>query len=284
MPSVIVGYLACTLLLDESDDLLLLLVNTVIKDLKSSSAVEVNMALVAASHLLTAPETAPLILPTVLDLAGSSKDFIRKKAVVCLQQIALRSPPPPPPPTAPSTSSQVWLKVRSLLLDRDPGVVAAAVQAVNSILRAQNRQGTGGQVASLSDADKDPLLRAVMSFQEQILDRKLPADEYNFRGVAAPWAQVENLSLLETVLRRPAKGGDSAGDPLRGNTDPGDCNSDLTLNLCKLLSRTMDEAASGETNGGQAMIVFQCLAVVASLKECHDEEALSRICHRNISR
>ena len=67
-----IGYLACCLMLKEDDDLLLLLINTIIRDLKSDNAVEINMALVAATYL-TPREMVPMIFPIVLQRTNHSK-------------------------------------------------------------------------------------------------------------------------------------------------------------------------------------------------------------------
>ena len=82
------GYLACALMLHESDDLLLLLVNTILRDLKSANVVEINMALIAvASSNLVPAEMAPLLVPIIAERTKHSKDFIRKKALICLGQL-----------------------------------------------------------------------------------------------------------------------------------------------------------------------------------------------------
>ena len=56
------GYLACALFLSEGDDLILLLINTIVRDLGSKNVMEVNIALTAAVEL-TPGEMAPMIFP-----------------------------------------------------------------------------------------------------------------------------------------------------------------------------------------------------------------------------
>ena len=67
-----IGYLACCMLLDEESDLLLLLVNTIVRDLKSDNVIEINMALITAAQLIP-PEMVPMIFPIVLQRSKHSK-------------------------------------------------------------------------------------------------------------------------------------------------------------------------------------------------------------------
>ena len=70
------GYLACVMLLEPSDELILLLVNTVIKDLRSKNVMEVNLALNAAIYL-TPKEMTPMILPIIME--KSTHKNVRQK-------------------------------------------------------------------------------------------------------------------------------------------------------------------------------------------------------------
>ena len=66
------GYLACTLLLNESSDLILLLINTIIKDLGSKNVLEINIALTAAIYL-TPKDVGPMMIPILLDKTTHTK-------------------------------------------------------------------------------------------------------------------------------------------------------------------------------------------------------------------
>ncbi len=87
MRRISAGYLACCLLLEDSDEETLLLVNTLVKDLGSKNVVEVNIALTAMAHL-TPPETAAMVVPLLLDKTAHSKVgsvllYIRTLVVGC---------------------------------------------------------------------------------------------------------------------------------------------------------------------------------------------------------
>ncbi|CAM9140968.1 unnamed protein product, partial [Lampetra fluviatilis] len=60
------GYLAACLLLDEDHELMVMMVNTIIKDLQGGGVLELSMALGAVSQLATA-QLAPTLLALVLE-------------------------------------------------------------------------------------------------------------------------------------------------------------------------------------------------------------------------
>ncbi len=105
-------------MLNESDQEVLLLVNTLVKDLRSRNVIEVNMALTALAHLVT-KEMSGMVVPMLLDKTTHSKDFSRKKALVCLQHVLTKDP---------AVADQMRSRVLACLGDPDPGVVAVAVQ------------------------------------------------------------------------------------------------------------------------------------------------------------
>lgn len=85
------GYLATTLFLNEDHDLIILIVNTIQKDLKSDNYLVVCAALTAVCKLIN-EETIPAVLPQVVDLLGHPKEQVRKKAVMALHRFQQRSP------------------------------------------------------------------------------------------------------------------------------------------------------------------------------------------------
>ena len=72
VPERKIGYLACSMMLQNDDQLLLLLINTIVRDLKSEHVAEINMALVAATYM-TPVEMVPMILPIVMQRATHNK-------------------------------------------------------------------------------------------------------------------------------------------------------------------------------------------------------------------
>lgn len=85
------GYLAVTLFLNEDHDLIILIVNTIQKDLKSDNYLVVCAALNACCKLIN-EETVPAVIGQVVELLGHSKEGVRKKAVMALHSFYQRSP------------------------------------------------------------------------------------------------------------------------------------------------------------------------------------------------
>jgi AP-4 complex subunit epsilon-1 len=91
------GYLAVTLFLNKDYDLIILIVNTIQKDLKSDNYLVCCAALTAVCKLLN-EETIPAVLPQVVELLTHPKELVRNKAVMALHRFHQR---------APSTGSQL---------------------------------------------------------------------------------------------------------------------------------------------------------------------------------
>ncbi|GJS03092.1 AP-4 complex subunit epsilon [Tanacetum coccineum] len=85
------GYLAVTLFLNEDHDLIILIVNTIQKDLKSDNYLVMCAALNACCKLIN-EETIPAVLGQVVELLGHNKEAVKKKAVMALHKFWIRSP------------------------------------------------------------------------------------------------------------------------------------------------------------------------------------------------
>lgn len=77
------AYTICGICLKPDDELVLLLINTIQKDLASSDYIEVGAALNYCSQAVHR-EIIPILLPSIMNLLFHSKSVIRKKvSVVC---------------------------------------------------------------------------------------------------------------------------------------------------------------------------------------------------------
>ncbi|XP_072421192.1 AP-4 complex subunit epsilon-1 isoform X1 [Chiloscyllium punctatum] len=170
-----VGYLAVSLFLNESHQLLLLLVNTVLKDLQSTNLLEVCMALTVASQLFP-PEMIPAVLPLVEEKLQHSKEIIRRKAVLALHKFYL---------IAPNQVQHIHDKFRKALCDRDPGVMAASLH-IYLLLIKENPDGY-----------KD-LTGSFVTILKQVVGGKLAVD-FNYHSVPAPWLQIQLLRILRLL-------------------------------------------------------------------------------------
>ncbi|KAG5839414.1 hypothetical protein ANANG_G00204720 [Anguilla anguilla] len=167
-----VGYLAVSLFLNESHDLLLLLVNTVLKDLQSTNLIEVCMALTVVSQIFP-KDMIPAVLPLVEDKLTHSKEIIRRKAVLALYKFYL---------IAPNQVQHIHDKFRKALCDKDPGVMTASLHIYLQMIKES------------PDSFKE-LTASLVAILKQVVGGKLPV-EFNYHSVPAPWLQIQLLRML----------------------------------------------------------------------------------------
>ncbi|XP_061891354.1 AP-4 complex subunit epsilon-1 isoform X1 [Entelurus aequoreus] len=170
-----VGYLSVALFLNESHELLLLLVNTVLKDLQSTNLIEVCMALTLVSQLFP-KDMIPAILPLVEERLTHPKEIIRRKAVLALYKFYL---------IAPNQVQHIHNKFRKALCDKDPGVMTASLHIYLQMIKEN------------PDSYKD-LTGSFVTILKQVVAGKLPMD-YNYHSVPAPWLQIQLLRILSLL-------------------------------------------------------------------------------------
>nr|XP_016507424.1 PREDICTED: AP-4 complex subunit epsilon-like [Nicotiana tabacum] len=166
------GYLAVTLFLNEDHDLIILIVNTIQKDLKSDNYLVVCAALNAVCKLIN-EETIPAVLPQVVELLGHSKEAVRKKAVMALHRFFQKSP---------SSICHLVSNFRKRLCDNDPGVMGATLCPLYDLIAAD--------VNSYKD-----LVVSFVSILKQVAERRLPKS-YDYHQMPAPFIQIKLLKIL----------------------------------------------------------------------------------------
>ncbi|XP_043083718.1 AP-4 complex subunit epsilon-1 [Puntigrus tetrazona] len=170
-----VGYLAVSLFLNEGHELLLLLVNTVLKDLQSTNLIEACMALTVVAQVFP-KDMIPAVLPLVEDKLSHSKEIIRRKAVLALYKFYL---------IAPNQVQHIHAKFRKALCDKDPGVMTSSLHIYLQLIRES------------PDSYKD-LTDSFVTILKQVVGGKLPVD-FNYHSVPAPWLQIQLLRILSLL-------------------------------------------------------------------------------------
>ncbi|XP_024137515.1 AP-4 complex subunit epsilon-1 [Oryzias melastigma] len=170
-----VGYLAVSLFLNENHELLLLLVNTVLKDLQSTNLIEVCMALTVVCQIFP-KDMIPAILPIVEEKLNHPKEIIRRKAVLALHKFYL---------IAPNQVQHIHNKFRKALCDKDPGVMTASLHIYLQLIQEN------------AEAYKD-LTASFVTILKQVVGGKLPMD-FNYHSVPAPWLQIQLLRILSLL-------------------------------------------------------------------------------------
>ncbi|KAF4687188.1 AP-4 complex subunit epsilon-1 [Perkinsus olseni] len=161
-----VGYMACSLFLNGDDELMLLLINTMQRDLGSSNFLETCAALSAITQLVNS-EMIPAILPLVTKLLTHPSG--------CSIQHFFRLSPD-------SVADDVQQDVRRALCDPDPAVMGASLNLLRDIIRSD------------SESCKD-LVPSLVNILKQIIEHRLPR-EFDYHRMPAPWLQVNLVNLL----------------------------------------------------------------------------------------
>ncbi|CAA6668204.1 unnamed protein product [Spirodela intermedia] len=166
------GYLAVTLFLNEDHDLIILIVNTIQKDLRSDNYLVVCAALAAVCKLIN-EETIPAVLPQVVELLGHPKETVRKKAIMALHRFHQR---------APTTMSHLISNFRKRLCDNDPGVMGATLCPLFDLITED------------ANSYKD-LVMSFVSILKQVAERRL-SKAYDYHQMPAPFIQIKLLKIL----------------------------------------------------------------------------------------
>uniref|UniRef100_A0A672M3T8 AP-4 complex subunit epsilon n=1 Tax=Sinocyclocheilus grahami TaxID=75366 RepID=A0A672M3T8_SINGR len=168
-----VGYLAVSLFLNEGHELLLLLVNTVLKDLQSTNLIEACMALTVVAQVFP-KDMIPAVLPLVEDKLSHPKEIIRRKAVLALYKFYL---------IAPNQVQHIHAKFRKALCDKDPGVMTSSLHIYLQLIRVNSYKDLTGSFVTIL---------------KQVVGGKLPLD-FNYHSVPAPWLQIQLLRILSLL-------------------------------------------------------------------------------------
>ncbi|KAI9090819.1 adaptin N terminal region-domain-containing protein [Phlyctochytrium arcticum] len=173
-----IGYLAVTLMLTESNELLRLVVNSMRKDLDDPVETTQCLALQAIANI-GAREMAEALANDVLRLLTTShtKSFVKKKAALCLLRLYRRHPDLIP--------AKEWVvKVLGLMEDRDMAVALCATSLVLAIAQQYPEESAGAIDRAVSRIHK-------------ILNEKEYGPDYVYYKVPVPWLQVKLLRLLQ---------------------------------------------------------------------------------------
>lgn len=167
-----IGYLACNLFLNKDHELMLLLINTMQRDLNSANHLEVCAALTAVCRLVNL-EMIPAISPLIFKLFSHPQEVVRKKAIVAVHRLFK---------IVPETVLDQKDMIRKVLCDPDPGVMGASLHVLFEMSK------------SSPTGNKD-LVPSYVSILKQVTEHRLPRD-FDYHRMPAPWLQVKLLSLL----------------------------------------------------------------------------------------
>jgi len=166
------GYLACNLFLHKDHELMLLLINTMQRDLNSPNHLEVCAALTSVTRLVNL-EMIPAISPLIFKLLSHAQDVVRKKTIVAVHRFFK---------LVPENVIEHKDQIRRVLCDPDPSVMGASLHILYEMAKA-------------SPASCKDLVPSFVSILKQITEHRLPRD-FDYHRMPAPWLQVKLISIL----------------------------------------------------------------------------------------
>ncbi|XP_039141706.1 AP-1 complex subunit gamma-2-like [Dioscorea cayenensis subsp. rotundata] len=178
-PEKRIGYLGLMLLLDERQEVLMLVTNSLKQDLNHSNQFIVGLALCALGNICSA-EMARDLAPEVERLLQSRDPNIKKKAALCSIRIIRK---------VPDLAENFMGPAAGLLKEKHHGVLIAGVQLCTDLCKASTealqylrKNCTDGSIRILRDVSNSPY-----------------APEYDISGITDPFLHIRVLKLMRML-------------------------------------------------------------------------------------
>ncbi|KAH9504102.1 hypothetical protein Btru_067723 [Bulinus truncatus] len=169
------GYLLCCLLLHPHHEMVILIMATLLRDLKTSNMGDNCFALLVAGQLVS-EENIPTILPEVFRKLNHSSDLVKEKALYCIRAFYQRAPV-----LMQSSVSQLI----SFLESRDPGILSAVVNIFLLLVNDNPSRFIN-------------LANTFLYILQQINERGF-GTSYYYRMVPLPWLQINLIKILGVI-------------------------------------------------------------------------------------
>jgi len=192
-PEKRIGYLGLMLLLDERQEVLMLVTNSLKNDLSHTNQFIVGLALCALGNICTA-EMARDLAPEVEKLVYNNNSYIRKKAALCSVRIVRKVPDLVENMTGPATG---------LLTDKHHGVLISGVKLCMELCQANEFaiEHFRKHVSTLVRVLKNLVISSY-------------APEYDVNGITDPFLQIRLLRFLRLLGKGDADSSDVMSDIL----------------------------------------------------------------------
>ncbi|KAF8475303.1 Adaptor protein complex AP-1 gamma subunit [Russula ochroleuca] len=187
------GYLGIMLLLDESQEVLTLVTNSLKNDMNHSNMYAVGLALCTFANIASEEMSRDLV-NEIEKLLGSSNTYIRKKAALCALRVIKK---------VPDLTDHFITKAKNLLADRNHGVLLTAITLVVEMVQADP-----GCLEEFRNAV--PLL--VRHLKSLVTTGYSP--EHDVSGITDPFLQIKILRLLRLLGRGDSTSSETMNDLL----------------------------------------------------------------------
>ena len=180
------GYLGTMLLLDENQEVLTLVTNSLQNDLKHSNQYVVGLALCTLGNIASI-EMARDLFPDIESLISTANPYIRRKAAICAMKICRK---------VPDLQEHFVEKAKVLLNDRNHGVLLCGLTLVVSMCEADEEEGGEEGAVEAFRPVVPQLVRVLKNLQSSGY-----TPEHDVSGITDPFLQVKILQLFRVLGR-----------------------------------------------------------------------------------
>jgi len=178
------GYLGTMLLLDENQEVLTLVTNSIQNDLNHSNQYVVGMALVTLGNIASVAMARDLFAE-VEKLLSTANPYIRRKAALCAMRICRKLP---------ELQEHFVANAKLLLNDRNHGVLLCGLTLVTSICEAAEAEGDEEGIMDMFR----PIVPSLVKILKGLASSGY-APEHDVMGITDPFLQVKILQLLRVL-------------------------------------------------------------------------------------
>ncbi|TEB36632.1 Adaptor protein complex AP-1 gamma subunit [Coprinellus micaceus] len=183
------GYLGIMLLLDENQEVLTLVTNSLKNDMNHSNMYAVGLALCTFANIAS-EEMSRDLANEIEKLLGSSNTYIRKKAALCALRVIKK---------VPDIADHFIGKAKNLLTDRNHGVLLTAITLVTEMCTLDE---------SVLNEFRSAVPLLVRNLKSLVTTGYSP--EHDVSGITDPFLQVKILRLLRLL----GKGDEQASEAM----------------------------------------------------------------------
>nr|POE88177.1 ap-1 complex subunit gamma-1 [Quercus suber] len=193
------GYLGTMLLLDENQEVLTLVTNSLKNDLNHSNQYIVGLALCTLGNIASI-EMSRDLFPEIETILSATNPYIRRKAALCAMRICRK---------VPDLQEHFVDKAKLLLNDRNHGVLLSGLTLVISMCEADEEEGGEQGVVEIFRPLTGSLVKVLKG-----LSQSGYAPEHDVTGITDPFLQVKILRLLRVLGRGDAQTSEQINDIL----------------------------------------------------------------------
>ncbi|KAL9125633.1 MAG: hypothetical protein Q9217_005186 [Psora testacea] len=193
------GYLGTMLLLDENQEVLTLVTNSLQNDLNHSNQYVVGLALCTLGNIASI-EMSRDLFSQIEALLSTANPYIRRKAALCAMRICRK---------VPDLQEHFVEKAKLLLSDRNHGVLLCGLTFVTSMCEADEAEGGEEGIVDMFR----PLVPGLVKTLKGLASSGY-APEHDVNGITDPFLQVKILRLLRVLGRGDAHTSEQINDIL----------------------------------------------------------------------